>query len=306
MVNFAPAFLAAFAATLAATNALAATGLHKDGYVYGLDPDWTVAYDRNLTELARYYTPGNLAGMSRVDAAPAALGGKCTALTVNELTNLPGWPAVAQDIVRLWGGTSYNLWTTWDGVTRTQTCVGDGIVSLVPTGNRQCTLNNVTTSGILVNAAGSVAITITSGLSATAGETVTKESTLGASYTASVTVGVPDLISATASFTASVSFTNTYGTSQQSSAKTVTLNAAPGSQCELTLTDETCHQSSTGTVPFTATGDFRIGFNSRVNGHYYWSYGLDGFLPVDERSSYAQFTGSINSYSKGKYKGVCT
>ncbi|KAJ6546116.1 hypothetical protein B0H10DRAFT_2132002, partial [Mycena sp. CBHHK59/15] len=252
MVNFAPAFLAAFAATLAATNALAATGLHKDGYVYGLDPDWTVAYDRNLTELARYYTPGNLAGMSRVDAAPAALGGKCTALTVNELTNLPGWPAVAQDIVRLWGGTSYNLWTTWVCTTSSR--------------NRQCTLNNVTTSGILVNAAGSVAITITPDCQQPLVR-LSLASTLGASYTASVTVGVPDLISATASFTASVSFTNTYGTSFETT--TVTLTAAPGSQCELTLTDETCHQSSTGTVPFTATGDFRIGFNSRVNGHYY-------------------------------------
>ncbi|KAJ7675954.1 hypothetical protein DFH06DRAFT_1318094 [Mycena polygramma] len=314
MVYFTPAFVAAFAACCTIANALSAdTVLHKDAYVYGLDPDWTVAYDRNMTELGRYYTPGNLAGISGTDAAPAAraelLGAKCTALSVEDLKRLGGWPWIANDIVRLWGGTSYNLWTTWDGVTNAQTCVGDSIISLVPTGNKQCTINNITTSGVIVNATGYASLKLTSGLTATAGETVTRASTISAGFTAGITVGVPDVVSAKAEYTVGVSFTNTYGSSFDTTVKneiekTVTINAEPGKTCVLELTDQSCYQNSRGTVPFTADGWFRIGFNNRVNGHYYYSYGIS-VLSVDQRSSYAEFTGSINAYSKGTYKGIC-
>ncbi|KAK6974123.1 hypothetical protein R3P38DRAFT_3134108 [Favolaschia claudopus] len=304
-INFAVAFIVAFSA-FDDISAITLKSLHPNAHAYGLEPDWTIAYDRNSTELARYHTPGNL-----VDAAVErpALGGKCTALAVHELTSLPGWPTIAQDIRNHFGDTTYNLWTTWDGVTHAHSCVGDTIVSLVPTGTRQCTLNNITTDGVLVGTSGTTSITISSGFAATAGETVTKQSTLSGSYTASIVVGVPDIFSVGASYTIGVQFTNTYGSSFETKVNnqimnTITIDSRAGKTCHLSLVSENCFQSSKGTVPFTAMGEFRIGFNSRVMGHYYWGWGLRDYT-IEDRSSYAEFTGSINAHSKGKYRGVC-
>ncbi|KAK6977273.1 hypothetical protein R3P38DRAFT_3476007 [Favolaschia claudopus] len=210
-INFAITLIVAFSA-FGDISAITLKSLHPAAHAYGLEPNWTIAYDHNFTELARYHTPGNL-----LDAAVErpALGGKCTALAVHELTSLPGWPTIAQNIRDHFGGTTYNLWTTWDGVTHAHSCVGDTIVSLVPTGKRQCTLNNITTDGVLVGTSGTTSITISSGFAATAGETVTKQSTLAGAYTASIVVGVPDIFSVGASYTIGVQFTNTlYGSRQ--------------------------------------------------------------------------------------------
>lgn len=77
------AFFAAFLAGLASAKSFHGMTVHPDTVMLGSDPDsdWTVAYDRNFAELERYHTPFN----NRTAAAPAALSGKCRALTANEL-----------------------------------------------------------------------------------------------------------------------------------------------------------------------------------------------------------------------------
>ncbi|KAF9043865.1 hypothetical protein BDZ89DRAFT_1128184 [Hymenopellis radicata] len=311
MVNFASVFIAVSLAVLAAAQSpsLLLTS-HPDAVMLGSDPDsnWTVAYDRDFKEVARMYTP--FENRTTAAPAPAALGGKCRGLSVDELKRLPAWTAMAQYIRTTWGGGSYNLWTAWDGATEAWMCVGDDVVDLQATGSPGCTINTVSTGGILVGTNGSVTIGVTSGYISSSDYTVTKSSTIGISYTATLTVGVPDLISGSGSWTASAQFTN----QDQYSFKTeinnqvqqsVTLNAPSGSTCSLTYESKTCHETVKGRVPYTGSGWLRVGFNERTQGHYYWHVLIDN-QPYNTRTSYSEFTGSVNAHSKSRYSGHCT
>ncbi|KAF8889224.1 hypothetical protein CPB85DRAFT_1441407 [Mucidula mucida] len=316
MVNFASVFIAVSLAVLAAAQSpsriLAA---HPGAVMLGSDPNsnWTIAYDRDFKEVARIYTPPQpvLNGTAAAPSpAPAALGGNCRGMSVAELQRLPAWTAIAQYIRTTWGGGSYNLWTAWEGATEAWMCVGDDIVDLQATASPVCTINTLSTGGTLTGTNGSVTIGVTSGFASSASYTVTKSATIGLSCTTSISVGVPDVLGASASWTAMAQFTNEnqYSFTTQINnevQQTVMLNAPAGSTCSLDYQSKTCHETVKGRVPYTGSGWVLVGFNERTQGHYYWWVQIDD-QPYDTRTSYSEFTGSVNAHSKGRYMGHCT
>ncbi|KAF9017088.1 hypothetical protein BDZ89DRAFT_1075049, partial [Hymenopellis radicata] len=220
--------------------------------------------------------------------APAALGGKCRGLSVDELKRLPAWTAMAQYIRTTWGGGSYNLWTAWDGATEAWMCVGDDVVDLQATGSPGCTINTVSTGGILVGTNGSVTIVRRHCFFATVCHliSVTESSTIGISYTATLTVGVPDLISA---FTNQdqYSFKTEINNQVQQS---VTLMPRVERTCSLTYESKTCHETVRAEFRTPDLAGSVSGFNERTQGHYYWHVLIDN-QPYNTRTSYSEFTG---------------
>ncbi|CAK5284603.1 unnamed protein product [Mycena citricolor] len=280
------------------------------------DTDWTVAYDKDLKALGRlkndvfYALINPNTNSTHLAARQAALGGRCTGLSVGELQSLPAWPNLVQYVRdTLSSSVSYNLWTTWDGVTQATACVSEGIVSVERTGQAQCNTDEQTFDGDTVGRSGVVTLAVVSGSSTTATESVTRSATIGLSYTASVTVGIPGIGEASASYTASASFTNEFGKSfektiSKESSRSVAVNSDPGDYCTMQIKTTTCYQPSRGRVGFVADGYVRFGFNSRVKDHYYWH------IPIsreseDKRTSYMEFTGSINSHGYGRYRAEC-
>ncbi|KAJ7208687.1 hypothetical protein GGX14DRAFT_566896 [Mycena pura] len=314
MVTFAFAFLAVFLAGLASAQSFP-VDVHPNATMLGTDPgsNWTVAYDSNFKELERYYTPGGVDNSISVSELAEAAG-KCRQLTETELKSLPAWGAMQSYANKNFGTGSYNLYFgdagNQGGNTVAWMCVEDDIVQLQSTGNAQCTTNTLHTEGTLVGASGSVTISATSGSTSTASYTVTKQSTLGISYTATIEVGVPDVVGASGSWTASASFTNEESHSFSTEIKnevqqSVTLKAPDGSTCVLDFDTKTCHEPVKGSVTFSATGWLTFGYNDPTNGHYYWYLSIDNFAS-DGIASSSEFTGSINANSKSHYAGKCT
>ncbi|CAK5284565.1 unnamed protein product [Mycena citricolor] len=276
------------------------------------DTDWTVAYDKDFKALGRLKNEdfhaliNPNASSTHLASRQAPIGGRCTGLSVSELQSLPAWPNLVRYVKDTLSSTvSYNLWTTWDGVTQATACVDEGIVSVERTGQAQCNTDEQTFDGNTVGRSGVITLSVVSGSSTTATESVTRASTIGLSYTASVTIGVPGIGEGSVSYTAAASFTNDFEKSiKKESTRSVALNSEPGDYCSMLITTTTCYQPSRGRIGFVADGYVRFGFNSRVKDHYYWH------IPIDresraQRTSYMEFTGSINSHGYGRYRAEC-
>ncbi|KAJ7887179.1 hypothetical protein B0H13DRAFT_2534316 [Mycena leptocephala] len=207
---------------------------------------------------------------NRTAAAPAALSGKCRALTAYELKSLPAWGAMETDARNNWGSDA------------------------------RCNTNTLHTGGTLVGTSGSVSVTVTSGF--TSGSTCT--------VTTTITVGIPDVIGGSGSWTASASFTNSEARSFSTEIKnevqqTIQMNAPAGSTCRLDYESKTCYEPVKGRVTFSANGWFTFGYNSPTHGHYYWYMYIDDYASRGV-ASYSEFTGSLNAISKSHYNGHCT
>ncbi|KAJ7762855.1 hypothetical protein DFH07DRAFT_956757 [Mycena maculata] len=305
MVNFTPACVAAVVAALAAQTV--AQTILKDATLLAFDPDtaWTIAYNSNLTELGRYYTPAI--------NNPSPDAGRCSSLTTTELKTLPAWPIIEAKAKELWGSGSYNLVTNpseYPGQPAT-VCVTDSLVRLTLSGNPTCTTSTSSTSGTIVGTSGTVTLTYNSGYAATNSYSVTKTSTLSLGLTVSASFGIPGIGEGGVETTVESSFSNSVGSSFSTTTDfnighSITLNAAPGSTCRLTYTVETCHSSSKGSVPFIASGWVWFNYNKQTGGHYKWAIRMEGYTSEAQRSSYTDFTGGINSRSTGTYDGKCT
>ena len=82
---------------------------------------------------------------------------------------------------------------------------------------------------------------------------------------------------------------------------------------------QTCHQASSGRVPFMVTGDLQFGYEDRTHGHYLCTspqgvsstpYLISGQgrlyindYASEDRSSYTEFTGSIDGTTTAHYEG---
>ncbi|KAJ7740150.1 hypothetical protein B0H16DRAFT_1465030 [Mycena metata] len=70
---------------------------------------------------------------------------------------------------------------------------------------------------------------------------------------------------------------------------------APGTICSHYYLNTTCIQDATGQTVFRLEGGVRVGYNSRVNGHYYWHLWFDDWIPGDQAWSYSQFKATITT-----------
>ncbi|KAJ7210657.1 hypothetical protein C8J57DRAFT_1257082 [Mycena rebaudengoi] len=159
MVKFATSFAAlaaTFVTALAASETLAQS-LTKDATFLAYDEaGWTIAYDGNFTELARYHTPASASVTSLAPISPRA--GRCSSLTTSQLKTLAAWPIIEKKAKELWGSGSYNL---YPGNPAT-VCVTDNIVKMTLSGNPYCSTSPASTGGTIVGTSGTVTLTFKS------------------------------------------------------------------------------------------------------------------------------------------------
>ncbi|KAF7321214.1 hypothetical protein HMN09_00210400 [Mycena chlorophos] len=307
------AFSLVAAAIVFASSALAflPQELAGKGLIFGTDPgsDWTIAYDKDMNEVTRIWTPSN--GEDR--AVADAPGSKCRALKEAELKSLPVWPKMQAYANQNFGTGSYNLYFgdsgNRGGAQVAWTCMKEGVIQMYAKENPVCTRASGSTSGSVVGTNGTVSITVSSTTAATNSITVTQASKIGVGFSTTVTIGNPEVASVSASTSFNVEFENTQGSTMETTtssqvATKYTLNAVPGKTCRLDYTDETCHELVKGDVPFTIQGYVTFGYNAPTRGHYYWYVYLSNF-DVADRTSTTELTGSLTSRSKSGYHGEC-
>ncbi|KAJ7280285.1 hypothetical protein C8J57DRAFT_122269 [Mycena rebaudengoi] len=314
MVKFATSFAAlaaTFVTALAASETLAQS-LTKDATFLAYDEaGWTIAYDGNFTELARYHTPASASVTSLAPISPRA--GRCSSLTTSQLKTLAAWPIMEKKARELWGSGSYNLVTNpseYPGNPAT-VCVTDNIVKMTLSGNPYCSTSSASTGGTIVGTSGTVTLTFKSSYGSTNSYSVSRTSSLALGVKASASFGIPGIGNGSVETSVEATFTNSIGSSFETKTDSavehsITLNAAPDSVCKLDYSIETCYQSSKGEVPFIATGWVWFNYNTQTHGHYKWALNLAGYTVESQRSSYTHFTGGINSHSTGNYHGKCT
>ncbi|KAJ7733141.1 hypothetical protein B0H16DRAFT_1468219 [Mycena metata] len=125
-----------------------------------------------------------------------------------------------------------------------------------------------------------------------------------------------------ATYTVNGLYSDTLGNSFQVDANhehdtDVILDELPGSICSIHYHNTTCIQDAVGQAAFTLYGAVRVGFNSRVNGHYYcistvtlgvilndsrlgylW---FDQWIPGDQAWSYSQSKATVTTTGSNDY-----
>ena len=137
-------------------------------------------------------------------------------------------------------------------------------------------------------------------------------SSLAEAVTWSVKIEFPDLFEASAGTTTTGTLENSESnafttsiTNQQT--QTVTMNAPAGQTCHLEFDSKNCNVQGSGQIQTTATGWVWFNYNDKTQGHYEWAVNLDSVLPnADDRSSYVQFTSSMQGTSTSNFQGSCS
>ncbi|CAK5284569.1 unnamed protein product [Mycena citricolor] len=281
------------------------------------DTDWTVAYDKDFKALGRlknedFHALIDPSGNSTQLAARQVTRGRhCTELSVGELQSLPAWSDLDGYVKgSLASRGRYNVWTNWDGANRARACVADDHVSIERTGQAQCNTGERTFNGDRVGRSGILRLEALSGSGTTIRESITRAASIGSRYTVpSIDFDIPNIGEATTPYRDSVSFSNELGknfekTISKESTRSVDVRSEFGDYCSMIVETTTCEQQSRGRVGFVADGYIRFGFDSRVRDHSYWHLPLSR-ESRDKRTSYMEFTGSINSHGYGRYRSEC-
>ncbi|KAF7329437.1 hypothetical protein MKEN_00205800 [Mycena kentingensis (nom. inval.)] len=79
----------------------------------------------------------------------------------------------------------------------------------------------------------------------------------------------------------------------------------PGMVCKMKVDQTTCTQGVTGQATFSLWGAVRVGFNSRVNGHYYYYLRFDGWVPLQQLTVKSFFTGNVTTIGSNHHIPVC-
>ncbi|CAK5284828.1 unnamed protein product [Mycena citricolor] len=281
------------------------------------DTDWTVAYDKDFKALGRLknedfhaliHPDGN---STQLAARNVAHGRRCTGLSVGELRSLPVWSNLDHYVKNTLASRGrYNVWTNWDGSNRATACVADDHVSIERTGRAQCKTGERTFNGNHVGRTGVLRLEAMTGSATTVKESVTRAASIGSRYTVpSIDFDIPCIGEANSPYRDSASFSNELHkgfekTISRESTRSVDVRSEPGDYCSMIVETTTCQQESRGRVGFVADGYVRFGFDSRVKNHSYWHLPL-ARESADTRTSYMEFTGSINSHGYGRYRSEC-
>ncbi|KAE9402004.1 hypothetical protein BT96DRAFT_991516 [Gymnopus androsaceus JB14] len=163
--------------------------------------------------------------------------------------------------------------------------------------------NNVTTSGELVGTNGSVAIALALGFSSTSSFTVSSHRcNYWYSDTLEVKIGFPDVtdVSESVTNTQTSSFETTYN---DVDTITVTMTAADGETCNAISSVTSCTLQATGQIQYLASGWIWFNYDNKTNGHYKWSVNIEAVITDEaDRSSYADFTGSVETTTHANYQ----
>ncbi|KAK0237302.1 hypothetical protein EDD85DRAFT_1008418 [Armillaria nabsnona] len=83
-------------------------------------------------------------------------------------------------------------------------------------------------------------------------------------------------------------------------------NSADEKTCTATTSTQTCNIEATGNIRYLASGWIWFDYSSKVQGHYDWAVSIEAILTnQDDRSSFAEFKGSMVANIRTSYAGSC-
>ncbi|KAF8903576.1 hypothetical protein CPB85DRAFT_1226443 [Mucidula mucida] len=264
-----------------------------------------VAYKRDGTLYGRYPATASTGLTKRAS--------QCGDLSVDDAKKLPGWDAIEQYANDNWGDGSRKLETNPEDYLSqpAQFCVTDEVVELSFEGDPVCQTHTTSTEGKLVGTEGQVSIAVAQGFNTDTSYTVSQASTIGVSSTLGVQIGIPEVADVTESVTVSTEVTNELSSTldvsyNDVSTVTITMTAPEGQTCTAEATVKTCNMQATGNIRYLATGWVWFNYDDKTEGHYKWAAHIDSILTKqDDRSTWAEFKGSMSSDTHAAYEGTC-
>ncbi|PBK85605.1 hypothetical protein ARMGADRAFT_547448 [Armillaria gallica] len=294
-----------------------------------------IAVDRAEGHYLAFKRDGTLFGRYPIGAQSNNLGrraaSQCAQLSLDEAKSLPGWNAILDYANSQWGGGSRNIYTNPAAYVDSpaQVCITDDVVELSYSGNPVCETHTTSTEGSLIGTDGQVQIAVQQGFNTDTSYTVSSASTIGVSSTLSVQIGIPEIADVTAELSVSTGVTDesssTYVISfhdfglpeaylsgrpasmfPTAMLATLTIDSADGKTCTATTSTQTCNIEATGNIRYLASGWIWFDYSSRVQGHYDWAVSIEAILTnQDDRSSFAEFKGSMVANAHTSYAGSC-
>ncbi|KAK0222689.1 hypothetical protein EDD85DRAFT_914401 [Armillaria nabsnona] len=266
-----------------------------------------LAFKRNGTLYGRYPIDAESNGLERRAAS------QCGLLSVDEAKTLRGWNAIVQYANDNWGDSSRKIVTNPSDYVDSpaQVCITDEIVELSFSGDPVCQTHNSSIGGSLVGTDGEVTLEADQGFTTSTSYTVTSASTIGFSDTLSVKVGVPEVAEMTEALTISTEVTDTTSSAfdvsyNDVSKVTFKMTAPQGTTCTATLSTTTCSIQATGNIRYLASGWIWFNYDNKIGAHYKWAAPIEGVLTnQDDRSSFAEFKGSMSTNTRAIYEGNC-
>ncbi|KAG7441272.1 uncharacterized protein BT62DRAFT_974993 [Guyanagaster necrorhizus] len=311
---FSPAAFAAFFTVLSGVTALPFSEL-----VRSLPRNVShIAVDEAKGHYLAFKRDGSLYGRYPVNADSnnfeRRAASQCAQLSVAEAQTLSGWDAIVQYANDNWGDGSRNIVTNpSDYVSQpAQVCITDDVVQLSFSGNPVCQTQTTSTGGTLVGTSGQVQIAVSQGFTSDSSYTISSASTIGTSTTLSVQVGIPEVADVNAAFTVSADVTDTTSSTFDASYNdvntvTLTINADEGKTCSAETSTKTCNTQATGNIRYLASGWVWFNYDSQTQGHYKWAVNIESVLTnQDDRSSFAEFKGSMVANTQTSYAGSCS
>ncbi|KAK0433152.1 hypothetical protein EV421DRAFT_1442929 [Armillaria borealis] len=276
-----------------------------------------IAVDKADGHYLAFKRDGTLFGRYPIDAQSNNLGrraaSQCAPLSLDEAKTLPGWNAILDYANTQWGTGSRNIYTNPAAYVDSpaQVCITDDVVELSYSGNPVCETHNTSTAGSLVGTDGQVQIAVQQGFNTDTSYTVSSASTIGVSSTLSAQIGIPEIADVTAELSVSTDVTDesssTFDVSYSDvSTVTLTINAPDGKTCTATTSTQTCNIEATGNIRYLASGWIWFYYDSKTQGHYEWAASVEAVLTnQDDRSSFAEFKGSMVANTHTSYAGSC-
>ncbi|KIY64474.1 hypothetical protein CYLTODRAFT_358413 [Cylindrobasidium torrendii FP15055 ss-10] len=275
-----------------------------------------IGLDEHAREFVAYKRDGSLYGRYPVDNGfntPVKRDASCGDLPVDQAQSMPGWQAIEDYANDNWGKGSRKIVTNPSEYLSqpAQVCITDEVIELSFEGDPTCQTHKTTTEGKLVGTSGTVAIEVDQGFNTDTSYTVSQASTLGIDTTLSATVGIPEVADVTTSLTVSTSITDTLSSTfdvsyNDVSKVTITMQAPEGKSCTAVSETKTCNMQAKGSARYLATGWVWFNYDDETEGHYKWAANIDNIITnQDERSTFADFHGSMSSDTKTAYQGTC-
>ncbi|PBK81569.1 hypothetical protein ARMGADRAFT_1091176 [Armillaria gallica] len=276
-----------------------------------------IAVDKAEGHYLAFKRDGSLFGRYPIDAQSSNLGhraaSKCAQLSLDEAKTLPGWNAILDYANSQWGSGSRNIYTNPAAYVDSpaQACITDDVVELSYSGNPVCETTPVAAQGGLVGTNGTITIGVQQGFNTGTSYTVSSASTIGVTSTLSVTIGIPEIADVTGELSVSTEVTDESSSTFDVSYSTVstvslTIDSPDGKDCTAMTTMQTCNIEATGNIRYLASGWIWFDYSSKVQGHYDWAVSIEAILTnQDDRSSFAEFKGSMVAQSYSQYNGTC-
>ncbi|KIK70237.1 hypothetical protein GYMLUDRAFT_34726 [Collybiopsis luxurians FD-317 M1] len=273
------------------------------------DTNEFVAFRRDGTFYGRY--PADMESLSFVHKRDTA--SSCTNLTAAEAQQLPGWSKINNYANDNWGKGSRNIVTNPDQYPDSPAlvCITNETVDVSFSGSPICQSNNVTVNGEVEGTNGSMKVEVAQGTSTSSSFTISTSSTIGVSSTLSVEIGIPDLGGVSDATTISTEVTNSQtksfeATYNDTTSITHTYQTPQGKTCNAMISVNTCHSQATGKIRYLASGWVWFNYDSTTKGHYKWAASIDDILTnEDDRSSFADFQGSVAAETRANYQTIC-